>query len=125
MRRLFNPSRVHGFDVGSLAGNMTVFRRVIIADNEMSYVWGQIVFVKTPKLFDLGGDFGLFKAVGESLSAHECLILSQMRRNKRRLCGLDKPFDQAVCWCSRQLRRGMAPLHLPRAFDHRQVATMP
>lgn len=41
-----DPACSHGLDVGSFLGDMAVFRRVVLADNQMRHVRGEIVLVR-------------------------------------------------------------------------------
>jgi hypothetical protein len=54
-----DPLSVHGFDIGSLAGDMAVLGGVIIADDEVRYIGRQVVLVDATKLGYFAGNFGL------------------------------------------------------------------
>lgn len=51
-------------DIWSFAGDMAVFGRVVVADDEVGDVWREVVFVDAAELCDSGVDFGLVKLEG-------------------------------------------------------------
>jgi hypothetical protein len=52
----YDPASVHRFDVWPLPSNMAVLRSVIIADDKMRDVRGEVIFVYATKLSDTLGD---------------------------------------------------------------------
>lgn len=54
-----DPGGIHGLDIGTFLGDMAVFWGVVVADNEMGHVGGEVVLVDSAELFGLFGYFCL------------------------------------------------------------------